>query len=545
MDSDPSFNERVRATVFDLLTEANRVPFLFVGSGVSQRYMGTENWADLLKWVIASTHSPRMKPYFAYYQAALAEVGEDRALIRAASNMERDFLGVTLEPGFDEWRRRHGDELDAGSPAMKIYIAEHLRDFSPCRLTEELQLLRGASTHVAGVITTNYDLLMENVFPDYDRYVGQEELLFSSLSGLGEIYKIHGSVEDPESMVLDERDYDLFRERQSYLMSKVLTIFGEYPVVFLGYSLSDPDIGNIITSLAECAGERHAREMARRFIFIDYSSFHRIDGSMNFKVGNSFVSMTAIHTDDFSPVYRAIGDLDQRFAPKVLGQLARQIFQAADLSSDHTKKVYFTDLEGLRILPPDMEVVVGLGGRDYGRPVNVTDMYEDVLFDDKTFDAKLVVGAYLDTELKKNPGGLPMYKYLSQYDGRITGEKILSEIHKRNSMGSYLSKTDLSNKRKNRAKLGKKSVGGLIDVFGKEKAYERLTSLNPEEIQTEDLLKYLREISSCKVRKKKKGEDVTVSMLDDANFRKCVRIYDFLKYRELYERKARLHSHRQ
>lgn len=134
---------------------------------------------------------------------------------------------------------------------LKIAISEHLScaHFEP--ENEEIELLRRLGKRsISGVITTNYDVLLENIFPEYEIYVGQEELLFNNISGIGEIYKIHGSITKPDSLVLTSLDYAQFEENASYLIAKLLTIFLEYPVIFMGYSLSDRNMLNIFKTIS-------------------------------------------------------------------------------------------------------------------------------------------------------------------------------------------------------------------------------------------------------------------------------------------------------
>lgn len=64
-------------------------------------------------------------------------------------------------------------------------------------------------------------------------FIGQNELLFSQLQGVAEVYKIHGSVLNPQSIVINENDYKEFKEHKEYLAAKLLTIFMEYPIVIL------------------------------------------------------------------------------------------------------------------------------------------------------------------------------------------------------------------------------------------------------------------------------------------------------------------------
>ncbi|MGV7473644.1 SIR2 family protein, partial [Mycobacterium kansasii] len=84
--------------------------------------------------------------------------------------------------------------------ALKIYVAEVLKDIGlkssiPRALRSEVDALRNAK--VDAIITTNYDPFLETVFPDYRVFVGQDELVFSDPTGIAEIYKIHGSLDDP------------------------------------------------------------------------------------------------------------------------------------------------------------------------------------------------------------------------------------------------------------------------------------------------------------------------------------------------------------
>lgn len=63
---------------------------------------------------------------------------------------------------------------------------------------------------------------------------------------IGEIFKIHGCRTLPESIVVNEADYDRFAEDHKYLSAKLLTYFVEHPLLFVGYRAEDPNIKAIL-----------------------------------------------------------------------------------------------------------------------------------------------------------------------------------------------------------------------------------------------------------------------------------------------------------
>ena len=48
-----------------------------------------------------------------------------------------------------------------------------------------------------------------------------------------------------------------------------MTIFLEYPIIFMGYSINDPNILNIIHSIVNCLNEEQLNKLHDRFIFVE------------------------------------------------------------------------------------------------------------------------------------------------------------------------------------------------------------------------------------------------------------------------------------
>ncbi|RQT69768.1 SIR2 family protein [Burkholderia cepacia] len=129
---------------------------------------------------------------------------------------------------------------------MKGIGADAKGSYGSAENDSEIEALKAISPHA--VITTNYDEVLEPLFTDYERIVGQQ-ILRKPFLAIGEIFKIHGCISNPDSIVINEADYDRFSEDHKYLSAKLLTYFIEHPLLFIGYRAEDPNIKSILSDV--------------------------------------------------------------------------------------------------------------------------------------------------------------------------------------------------------------------------------------------------------------------------------------------------------
>jgi SIR2-like domain len=393
----------------------NMIPtgaFLFVGSGLSRRYLDLETWSDLLRRFCIG------KREFEFYLSTA-----DGQLPKAATALSKDFHKLWwTEPQFAASREIYKTKVTKNSHALKTEIAQYIRRLN-CEIpetspnAEEIRLLRKAN--IDGIITTNWDVLLEGLFPDFKTYIGQDALLFSSPASIAEIYKIHGCCTEPSSLVLTTADYQNFNKKNPYLAAKLLTLFTEHPVIFLGYSLSDPNITAILASLVRCLGQAHVEKLQDRLIFVEWSPKSAEPSFVKtfIKLDEFQVPITAIKTSSFIPVYESLLTKKRKLPLRILRYCKEQIYELVK-GNDPKDQLVVMDIENT-VDNSEVEFVVGVGvaaavtsQRGY-RMITVEEIIEDVLFHNKSYSADdlLKVTAPI---LLRNSRYIPLFKYLKQ-----------------------------------------------------------------------------------------------------------------------------------
>lgn len=110
----------------------------------------------------------------------------------------------------------------------------------------------------AAIVTTNYDDLLERAFEPtrpLRRIVKDEDLTGRRPPNELVVIKLHGDLMWPATIVLSEDDYLKFEESRRGISVKVRQLLIEHPLLFLGFSLSDPNFARIDHWIRDTVGK--------------------------------------------------------------------------------------------------------------------------------------------------------------------------------------------------------------------------------------------------------------------------------------------------
>ncbi|WP_422658930.1 SIR2 family protein [Paenibacillus sp. EC2-1] len=502
----------------DHLKKFQSAPFLFIGSGFSRRYINLEDWPGLLR-KFASFSATEFEYYLSSADGKLDEV---------AAALAQDFHPVWFQK--DNYRQSRDDfrdnVIDRSSP-LKIEISKYLHDklyeFGKDESLDE-EVLQLKDVCIDGIITTNWDLLLEQVFEDQEffKYVGQKELLFSNPKEVAEIYKIHGCCTNPNSLVLTAHDYKDFNDRNPYLAAKLLTIFIEHPVIFIGYSLTDENIRKILESITACLTTENIGKLKDRLIFVERA--HGAEDSVedgSIVINQISLPLTRVKASSYTPVYRALTHFRRKYPAKVMRKMKDQIYELI-LTNDPKGQLHAAlDLDS-DTDPSKVEFFVGVGVakkfglKGYGS-ISSRELFEGII-NGLEYDSKEIVLTTLP-ELLKSDQYVPVYRYVKE--SGLPTDELPPSVKKKTKFRyeSFLTRTTKIKVDAIRSRYS--NIQDLINNQAIHMVIENVILLDPKAIDVEELQLFISE---------------RISLLDSnnqsivSNFRKLIRYYDWLVF---------------
>lgn len=513
----------------DAISKFNTTPILFVGSGISRRYLNLPDWKGLLE------HFAKMindDPFVYSSYENRAKVLECKAGImpKIAELIQRDFDTKWFsDPSIRTVDAETLEKIkDNGLSPFKAEIAAYIKRNTTVTPTyqEEVNMLAQISEKsIAGVITTNYDSLLEDTLRGFTKYVGQTQLIFSAIQGIAEIYKIHGSVENPDSIIINESDYLMFDNKSAYLAAKLMTIFMEYPIIFIGYSINDTNVQNIIKSIVNCLDEEQIKMLKDRFVFVEYKEdMVGVEVSpFTIMVDNKPLGMRKVILSDFMLLYRAMENKKSKLPVKILRRFKQELYDYT-ITNMPTANLRVAALDDNRV--DDEELVIAIGKvSDLGLKglsgIDGNEWYRNIVIEDLEFSADELLEYAFPKVSKQNSGRLPVNKYLTaatkefeeckELARKQTFDKIISPtIQKsRSCLGEYTSVKQIWNQEKDSL----------------ERATRLISHLEETQIDVYELEEVLKELFEGDVNLLQ-----NVSSQTRTNVRRLIMMYDYLKW---------------
>jgi hypothetical protein len=400
----------VHGALFECLSRFQAAPFLFVGSELSRRYLSVPSLPDLLHHLAEATGLPVAKD----------PITAGRDLVSLATSVAEELHDVwRTSATYALNRTADGTHVTDSESTLKIEIARSIRDRDVTEPSEpvlraELAALNNAV--IDGIITTSWDALLERAFPDFHVYVGQDAVIRADLMGVGELYKTHGSATNPDSLVLTQRDYDQFQKRSPHFAAKVLTVFTEHPVVFLGCAPMDKDVIAILSSVAACLGTEATDRLKGRLIFIELdrkSRTKRLAATTLELPSAPSLPVLATRVVDFQGVFGALGARHRGLPAAERRRLKERVHRLV-LANDPRAQLHAQGIDGARIHETD--VVFGVGTiaqlrTTRHRELRRIDLLRDLLLSDAGLDPAAVLDVVLPPILRHSRYA-PAFKYL-------------------------------------------------------------------------------------------------------------------------------------
>lgn len=312
--------------ILDDLIKKNKVPTLFIGSGISKRYLKNyPTWYELLRKIALKLD---IKPI---------QLNAIKQNIIRQNNLENSNDVNPLIA--DELSRKLTEYIINGSELINdIFKPDEIeqlgnyqcdyfkylisKEFSTYELKdnkiEEISLFKKIVNKIGTVITTNYDDFLEKeIFSNFEVKYKQSQLYYVDSYEYETIYKIHGTHNSPDSIIINSSDYKNIEQNSRLFIAKIYNLLMSSPMIFLGYGMNDEDVLSILSKFTECFDTNTLLQISKNIIIVDYKENEKniLENITYIKCNGKNIPVTVLQTDNFCEIYKYLEKIELYLKP--------------------------------------------------------------------------------------------------------------------------------------------------------------------------------------------------------------------------------------
>ncbi|MEO1244140.1 MAG: biotin/lipoyl-containing protein [Pseudomonadota bacterium] len=136
---------------------------------------------------------------------------------------------------------------------MKTLLSDHILSKLTGQVTPSSSFSILARLPISTYWTTNYDTLIETALQEARKHprvvYGLDQLTMTKQGSDATVYKMHGDINNPNTIVITRDDYERYSSERALLLNILSTALLEKTFLFLGFSFTDPNFNYVASQL--------------------------------------------------------------------------------------------------------------------------------------------------------------------------------------------------------------------------------------------------------------------------------------------------------